>query len=237
MYVFVVVQEQESYYAHGPSGQVKARLEEASGERCLIVPYQEFDMGALDQLRPRAVAMSGFGGHFQSRTIEWFWGMDEVLHRAEVPIICFCGSHQLLGFSYSQNLRETEMVRDQPMRKLCPREDLPRRAQGDPSYDLSEYFVAEGFYSIARVKQDPLFEGLPETMTMRCSHYCEVKQLPPGFDLLAGSGHCEIEAMRHASRPLYGTQFHPEAYEAPFFDGRTLLRNFARMVEGFWAKR
>jgi len=237
VYVYVVVQEKESYYQYGPAGQVKARLEQASGERCLIVPYQEFDMRALRELRPRAVVMSGFGGHFQSRKIEWFYGMDEVLRKAELPMICLCGSHQLLGFSYNKNLRRTKLLRDQPMRKLTAKDDLPRRPQGDPKYDLSQYFVADGFYAIKRVKEDPLFAGLPETMMMRCAHYCEVKRLPAGFELLAASGHCAIEAMRHADKPLYGTQFHPELYEAPFFDGRKLLANFAAIVKKFWARR
>jgi len=85
MYIYVTVQEKDTYYRDGPAGRVKARLEQASGERCLIVPYQEFDMAAVNRLNPRALAMSGFGGHFQSRQVEWFLGMDEVLHNADLP--------------------------------------------------------------------------------------------------------------------------------------------------------
>ncbi len=237
MYLYVRVQDPESYYRDGPEGRIKARLEQASGERCLIVPYREFNLAVVEELQPRAIAMSGFGGHFQSFEVEWFLGMDEVLHQADLPILCFCGSHQMLGFSYNLNLREVERLHDEPMRELGPAEDLPRRAQGNAEYDLSRFYLAEGFFPISKVTDDPLFEGLPDLMTMRCSHYCEVKQLPPGFKLLASSGHCRIEAMRHRDRPLYGTQFHPEAYETPFFDGRTLLQNFARIVEGFWRSR
>jgi GMP synthase-like glutamine amidotransferase len=229
--------EKESYYTNGPDGRVKARLEEASGERCLVVPYQEFDMSVVRELKPRAIAMSGFGGHFQQREVEWFWGMDEVLHQAEVPMICFCGSHQVLGFAFNRDLRHTERLYDEPMRKIGPEEDLPRRPHQSPGVDLSGYYVADGFFPIWRVKDDPLFRGLPEVMTMRCAHYCKVQQLPPGFELLARSGHCAIETMRHKSRPLYGTQFHPEHYEAPFFDGRTVLSNFAEIVRDYWQSR
>ena len=87
------------------------------------------------------------------------------------------------------------------------------------------------------MKKDPLFRGLKETMVMRCAHYCEVKKLPRDFELLATGEHCRVEAMRHRDRPLWGTQFHPEAYEAPFLDGRTLLENFARIVNDFWGGR
>ena len=232
MYLYVVVQEKEKYYRDGCDSRVKVRLEEASGERCLVVPYQEFDLSVVQELRPRAVAMSGFGGHWESRKVEWFWGMDEVLHQADLPIICFCGSHQLLGFSFNRDLRQTPLLSDEPMGRLSPEDDRPRRGG-----DYSDYFVAEGFFPIRRTKDDPLFASLPETMLMRCWHYCEVKNLPPDFELLAGSGHCRIEAMRHRTRPLYGTQFHPEAYDAPFLDGRQVLRNFASIVAEFWARR
>ena len=62
----------------------------------MIVPYQEFDMALVQDLKLRAIVMSGFGGHFQSRKVEWFLGIDDVLHKADLPILCFCGSHQVL---------------------------------------------------------------------------------------------------------------------------------------------
>ena len=56
MYLFVVFQEKESYYRDGPNGKTKARIEETSGERCMTVPYQEFDMHVIEEFRPRAIA-------------------------------------------------------------------------------------------------------------------------------------------------------------------------------------
>lgn len=34
----------------------------------------------------------------------------------------------------------------------------------------------------------------------------------------------------HAERPLFGTQFHPEAYDESHSDGRVLLENFFRIA-------
>lgn len=235
MYIFVRFTETEDYYRTGPDGLIKARLERASGERCLIVPYREMSMKVVRELSPRAIVMSGFGGHFHSRRVEWFFGVDEVLREASVPMLCFCGSHQLLASCLERDLRALKKLRDQPMRRLRTNEHWPRWPHSALKADLSKYFVAEGFFPVYRLKDDPLFTGLPKTMIMRCSHYCEVRRLPPGFVRLCGSGHCRIEAMRHATRPLYGTQFHPEAYDAPFFHGRRLLENFAAIVTKFWA--
>ena len=236
MYIYVRVLETESYYQTGPdptAARVKARLEQASGERCLIVPYQEFDMKVVDQLRPRAIAMSGFGGHFEDRKVSWFLGMDEVLHKAvDMPIICFCGSHQVLGFSFNQNLKKTKQWEDPVIRRLRPTEDTPRRASTDPK--MKDRFLAEGFYPITQTRSNPLFKGLPKTMMMRCSHSCEVKKLPKDFDPIATSKHCKIEGMRHRDRPLYGVQFHPEMYDGPYLHGKTLLENFAAIVRKHW---
>jgi len=238
MYIYVLVQDKDSYYRDGAGGgKIKTRLEQASGERCLVVPYEEFNMETVKELNPRAITMSGFGNHFQTYSIESFYGMYDVLHQVEIPVICFCGSHQLLGFSYNLDFHNTPRLEDEPMRLLDPQEDLPRRARNNPKYDMSRYYVADGFFPIKKVKDDPLFEGLSDNMIMRCSHYCEVKKLPYNFEILARSGHCRIEAMKHKTKIIYGTQFHPEAYDEPYYDGKTLLENFSKIVCRFWDTR
>jgi GMP synthase-like glutamine amidotransferase len=238
MYLYVVVQDPGAYYREPKGAAVKARLERASRERCLIVPYHEFNPRVVRDLKPRAIALSGFGGPFQALDARLFRGMNDVFHQCDLPMIAFCGSHQLMGFAFNRDLHRVRRLRDEPMRRLGAREHWPRVARGgDPRSVLGRYFVAQGFFPIRRLASDPLFAGLPRTMIMRCSHYCEVKRLPRDFVLLAGSDHCRIEAMRHRARPLYGTQFHPEQYEAPFFHGRALLENFAAIVRRFWAER
>ena len=116
----------------------------------------------------------------EDRKVSWFLGMDEVFHKAEIPILCFCGSHQILGFSFNRDLKRVKRLKDEPMKKLGPGEDLPRQPVEDPRFFCR--FMAAGFFPITRVKADPIFKGLPRTMIMRCSHYCEVKKLPKGFE-------------------------------------------------------
>lgn len=238
MYLFVNVQDRKDYYRDGPTnGRIKVRLEQASGERCLVVPYQELGMKIVREMKPRAIAISGFGGHFQDMAVSGFYGIDEVLHQADLPILCFCGSHQLMAFCFNRDLHKVKRLHDEPMRKLSPTEDVARRPRLSSTEDYSAYLVGDGFVPITRRTADPLFSGLPKTMIMRCSHYCEVKRLPRSFTILASSSHCRIEAMRHRTRPLYGTQFHPEAYEEPWLHGKRLLANFAGIVEDFWKSK
>jgi GMP synthase (glutamine-hydrolysing) len=89
--------------------------------------------------------------------------------------------------------------------------------------------MERGFYSLELTEAGhvcPLFAGISPEHRFYESHYCEIKILPPGFELLASSPECRIQAMRHRERPLFSTQFHPEDYNERFPDGRTLLSNF-----------
>jgi GMP synthase (glutamine-hydrolysing) len=55
----------------------------------------------------------------------------------------------------------------------------------------------------------------------------EVTSLPKGFEKLAHSDSCEIEAMRHKELPIFGVQFHPEVEHTP--KGPDLFKNFLEL--------
>jgi GMP synthase (glutamine-hydrolysing) len=84
------------------------------------------------------------------------------------------------------------------------------------------------FQEIEVVKDDVLFERLPDVFEMQEDH-CEHISIPQGFDLLACSDACINEAMKHREKPLYGVQFHPEVSGNY---GHVLLANFANIVLG-----
>jgi GMP synthase (glutamine-hydrolysing) len=80
------------------------------------------------------------------------------------------------------------------------------------------------------LRDDPLFAGLGDSAVVEQRHFWELTALPEGFARLAGSEACAIQAMRHATRPLYGVQFHPERYTEAHPDGRVILANFFRLA-------
>ena len=53
-----------------------------------------------------------------------------------------------------------------------------------------------------------------------------LRRLPEEFDLLASNDACCVQAIKHKSRLLYGTQFHPEHFDVGHPDGEKILRNF-----------
>lgn len=75
---------------------------------------------------------------------------------------------------------------------------------------------------IEAVVPNKLFRGLDRTCSFTEDH-CEYIDLPDNFILLAKSNTCEVEAMKHKDKEIYGVQFHPEVSDE---NGRKLLVNF-----------
>jgi GMP synthase (glutamine-hydrolysing) len=85
------------------------------------------------------------------------------------------------------------------------------------------------------VHADDLFGGVPEEMVVWMSHGDQVKSVNGDFVALATTETCPMAAVRHASRPVFGLQFHPEVSHTPY--GTKILRNFLYDVcgcRGLW---
>ncbi len=74
------------------------------------------------------------------------------------------------------------------------------------------------------LQENDILKGLPPRFKTWASHADQVVQLPSQFEVLARSNVCEIEAMRHLNRPLFGVQWHPEVVHTEH--GQELLDNF-----------
>lgn len=86
-----------------------------------------------------------------------------------------------------------------------------------------------GEYSYTSLELDTgsvLFKEVPRSIRVWSSHRDEVSKMPNGFRITAFSGMCQVEAMEHASKPIYSVQFHPEVYETQH--GSRIILNFLR---------
>lgn len=86
-----------------------------------------------------------------------------------------------------------------------------------------------GFGKVFVDEEDTLFKEVPSEFKAWVSHFDEVKEMPEGFVGLAHSGTCEIEAMKHAGRKIFGLQFHPEVWHTE--NGEKILGNFLSVIE------
>jgi GMP synthase (glutamine-hydrolysing) len=224
MIAFVIIAPDEETYDQGQGHfDLKRRFEKLSGEPCLILHNSQLSRSLMDELHPKALLLSGFGTSFHKFDVASFYPLEDVVKTTDVPIMAFCGSHQLLGMMFNLDLHSVGKLEDEPMRKLRP---------GEP--DLTDYhpgyFKEYGFYPVRIVRDDPIFQGLPNPFIVREAHYCEVKALPSHFTLLASTEECRIQAIKHESRVVYGTQFHPEAYTEHYPHGKMILENFFRIA-------
>jgi GMP synthase (glutamine-hydrolysing) len=67
----------------------------------------------------------------------------------------------------------------------------------------------EGMHPVRIQSWDPLFTGFGEELNVMQQHRDAVS-LPDNFILLARSGRCRVQAMKHQQLPIYGVQWHAE---------------------------
>ena len=87
-----------------------------------------------------------------------------------------------------------------------------------------------GRASLEVADPNDLLAGLPQHTTVWMSHGDQVNDLPRQFVSLASTPTCAAAAVRHATRPFYGVQFHPEVTHTPH--GIDILSNFLFKICG-----
>jgi GMP synthase (glutamine-hydrolysing) len=127
--------------------------------------------------------------------------------------------------------RAEEMVKeiDLPMLGICLGQQLMAKAYGG---EIGTGM--KGGYAAVKIEildEDEILKGLGPTTNVWASHTDEVTKLPSDFIQLAKSDICEIEAIRHKTKPLFGVQWHPEVSHTE--KGEELLLNFIRVCEQY----
>jgi len=197
--------------------RLECRLTALSGLDCFCFHYTQLKRDTLDRPNVKAIVLrapSPSGVLKCESAREELWAM---LRETKTPTIAFCGGFHQVYSAFGGQCGD--------MRRLRPGETDPNPAY-QPGW-LKEW----GFTKINVTRNDPLFEGLGREVTMLEQHVSECKRLPHEFEVLASSDRCPIQAIKHKSRPLYATQFHPEAYEEEYLDGKQLLLNFFKIAK------
>jgi len=166
----------------------------------------------IGHLRPAGVILGPNGTPFPAyppafdRFLAW-------LRARKGPTLGICGGHQALALAHGAPVGPVAPVPAATTSYAgmpAVRGPVPIRLLADP---------------------DPLTDGLPLEFTVAASHVDEVKEVPPGFRLLALGDPCKVQILRADRRPLWGVQFHPERPLTPDH-GAVLLANFLRIVRG-----
>jgi GMP synthase-like glutamine amidotransferase len=196
--------------------KVKDRVEQLTGQSCSIVHYSQVSPACLRELNVRAVLVSGCATDFEHYTETDLTGLRDVYRAAAWPLLGFCGGCQLMAQTYGAEIG--------PLGPLTPGEPDPYRG----AYVIG--MKQERGFMPVRVRQHPLFAGLCPQPVFFQAHYWEVKSPPDDFCALGESDLCQVQAIAHKTKPLFGAQFHPELYDDAHPDGRKVLENFFRIT-------
>jgi GMP synthase-like glutamine amidotransferase len=137
-----------------------------------------------------------------------FEGIEELIKNCSVPLLGICFGHQMLCWAFGAEVGS-----------------LPQQ-------------VTNRFEDVKVIQSGEIFAGFKEgqTIPLAENHYDYVLKdslNSAGFILLADSPSCEVEAVKHKTKPFYGVQFHPERITIngqtnP--EGHRIIENFLTMV-------
>jgi GMP synthase-like glutamine amidotransferase len=193
--------------------KVKQRSEELSGLPCLVVHLSQLPKADMRRANIKAIIIDNPVETISARLTNLLYAF---IRETPIPMIGFCGGHSTMYTAYGGV--------GAYMRPLRPGEiDL------SPSYH-GGYYKEWAFMPVRIIKQDPLFDGLPDPFIMQEFHAFEAKQLPDFLDVLASTDECRVQVIKHKEKLHYGTQFHPEDYDVQHPDGKTLWRNFFKLA-------
>jgi GMP synthase (glutamine-hydrolysing) len=185
---------------------VLGRLRE--GVEILTEPYHAVSLKRVKSLRPSHIILSGQSHPWDRYAPESLAGVFEVIKKAPQPMLGVCGGHQQIALAFGAPI------------------DLMGRLEPGEGYEGAK---RERGYFPVETSGAGIFKNLSKEITVWHSHFDEVKKLPRGFRRTASNETCNIQAMEHAERPLFGVQFHPELFDEAHPDGQKVLDNFLRM--------
>lgn len=190
----------------------KLLFEQLSGLPCLWLRYHDlFSPHLLAALHPAAVLISGLRSEFSTFDPAALAALLAFIRGWQGPLIGFCGGHQLIAQAHGAAIG--------PIRPLAPDESDPRPTFGPG-------FVKEIGFCTVMAGPDALFTGLPPALAVYQEHYWQVQNPPAGWQTVAASPLCPVQAMARAGRCQYGLQFHPERSDPAHPHGYHILRNF-----------
>jgi GMP synthase (glutamine-hydrolysing) len=177
--------------------------------RVVTESFQNIAPEFVKALAPSHIILSGQSHPWDKYERKDLAGVFYVIREARQPILGVCGGHQQIALAFGARV------------------DLIERITPGEGYQGA--LRERGFCAVDLETRNSIFAQLPETLTVWESHCDEVKDLPSDFTRTATNDVSPIQAMQHASLPVFGVQFHPELFDDEHAHGRTILENFLKL--------
>lgn len=175
----------------------------ASLEEIAGRPVRSIHYLDADRLGADPVVLSGSGAPWDEHDPADLARLGDAVRAADAPVFGICAGLQLLA-GFAGGRVEPMAVGGRP----------PER----------------GYLPLDVLDDGDLLAGLPARATVFQDHTDEITELPADFRVLARTGGCEIQAIAVPERRWWGTQFHPECFDAEHPDGRRVIANFFELA-------
>lgn len=115
-------------------------------------------------------------------------------YQGKVPVLGICLGHQAIGEFFGAKLVKSEKP------------------------------VHGKIAQVVKIEGHPLLQGLPDAFMVTRYHSLEISDLPPTLKVILATPKGEIMAFSHINLPVFGIQFHPEAYLTEY--GLEIIKNW-----------
>jgi GMP synthase-like glutamine amidotransferase len=172
---------------------------------CTVVNFKDVDEGGQIAKDFEAVVIGGSAARIvQASDRAKFENVENLIKNCNFPLLGICFGHQLLCWAFGAEVGS-----------------LPQQ-------------IANRFEDVKVIQSGEIFADFKEgqTIPLAENHFDYVLKDSldsAGFVLLADSLSCEVEAVKHVTKPFYGVQFHPErttinSHTHP--EGHRIIENF-----------
>jgi len=165
-------------------------------ERAAGTPVETVQYEELQRLTADAVVLSGSFAPWADHSVEAIHRLADAVLGYDGPVLGICAGMQLQAKFAGGTIRH---------------------APGG---------MTTGFSAVDVVEHGGLLRGLPSRIDVYQHHSDEIEELPASFRVLARSPTGAIEAIADPARRWWGTQFHPEQFDATHPVGERILHNF-----------
>jgi len=174
-----------------------------------VIPYHQIGMGYELDEDVEAVILSGSEARIvEAQHVAKFNHVANLIRCIETPLLGICFGHQLMCLTLGAEVGALE----------------------EP--------VVGKFESVRIIERNGLFKGFKAGQSIPLAewHHDYVKKISlpkANLRLLADSPSCEVEAVKHEVKPLYGIQFHAERFlirGEEHKEGIQVIENFCSMI-------
>ena len=191
--------------------------------KILIVNSYRVDVGK--KINPFIEMVQKFGSYQVVNDIELF----SYVRFIDYDAIVLSGSADLISRGvYSKSYIEFLKYNTIPCLGICYGHQMLAKAFGVEIFP--RLTRVERNETVRIIKNDRLFKDLPPEISVVESHIEHIRQTglsSAGFEVLANSPSCDVEAIKHIEHCFYGVQFHPERSG---IIGETIFKNFFDII-------